>query len=150
MLAEDTISIPEGAADIALLRLFVRLLWIYRKRKRFDFKLHSLLVFIQHLKLLNGVGGIERMLTANGVPGWVAYGAYIGEVVAPLLVIANRFVGPAALVMAVNMLFAISLAHANDVLTLGKSGGWGIELQALFLFGSVAIALLAPPSRWRG
>lgn len=101
-------------------------------------------------KVLNGVAGIERMLVAHGLPSWVAYGVYLGEVVAPLLVIANRFVGPAALVMAVNMLFAIGLAHAGDILTLRNTGAWGIELQALFLVGSIAIALQAPPARVRG
>ena len=101
-------------------------------------------------KLMKGVDGIEGMLVSKGLPGWLAYGALIGEVVAPLLVIANVFVGPAALVMAVNMLFAVGLAHAGQVLALGRSGGWAIELQALFLFGSIAIALMAPPSRVRG
>jgi putative oxidoreductase len=96
-------------------------------------------------KLLRGVGGIEQMLVAKGLPGWFAYGAYVGEVLAPLLVIAGFWVQPAALLMAVNMLFAIYLAHAHEIVALGRGGGWAIELQALFLFGSVSIALLARP-----
>jgi putative oxidoreductase len=46
--------------------------------------------------------------------------------------------------MAINMLFAIGLVHMHQLATLGPAGGWGIETQGLFLFGSVALALLAP------
>lgn len=98
-------------------------------------------------KLLNGVAGIEGMLGQAGLPPYLAYGVFVGEVLAPLLVIVGRFVGPAALVMAINMLVAIALAHRAELFTLGKSGGWALELQGLFLFGSLAIALMAPPSR---
>lgn len=95
-------------------------------------------------KLLNGVSPIEGMLTGMGLPAFIAYGALIGEVVAPMLVLANVLVVPAALVMAFNMVVAVALAHSSQFFTLGKSGGWALELQALFLFGSIAIALLAP------
>lgn len=95
-------------------------------------------------KLLNGVSPIEGMLTGMGLPAFIAYGALIGEVVAPMLVLANVLVVPAALVMAFNMVVAVALAHSSQFFTLGKSGGWALELQALYLFGSIAIALLAP------
>jgi putative oxidoreductase len=95
-------------------------------------------------KVLNGIGGIEARVVASGLPAPVAYLVYVGEVVAPLLVIANFWVQGAALVMAVNMVFAIALAHAGDVFAL-RRGAWAIELQALFLFGSAAVALLARP-----
>jgi putative oxidoreductase len=95
-------------------------------------------------KVLNGIGGIESRVVASGMPAFVAYGVYLGEVVAPLLLIANVWVQGAAIVMAVNMLFAIGLAHAGDVFAL-RRGAWAIELQALFLVGSVAVALLARP-----
>jgi putative oxidoreductase len=86
------------------------------------------------------------MVAAHGQPAWLAYGAYIGEVIAPLLVLAGFWVGPAALVMALNMVVAIALAHAHQVFQLGPQGGWAIELQGLFLVGSLAVALMAPPS----
>ena len=93
-------------------------------------------------KMTNGVDGIEGMLEKNGLPAFIAYGAYIGEVIAPLFVIVGLFTRPAALVIAVNMLFAIFLAHADEIFSLGKQGGWAIELQGLYLFGALAIALL--------
>jgi putative oxidoreductase len=93
-------------------------------------------------KLTNGVDGIEGMLEKHGLPGAIAYGAYIGEVVAPLFVIIGLYTRPAALVIAINMLFAIGLAHADEIFSLGKQGGWAIELQAFYLFGAIAVALL--------
>ena len=72
---------------------------------------------------------------------------FIGEVIAPLMVIFGFWVGPAALVMAINMLFAIALAHSSQLFQLSNTGGWALELQGLFLFGSVALALLAPARR---
>ena len=95
-------------------------------------------------KLLHGLGSIQDMLIAAGLPAFIAYGVLIGEVVAPLLVLANRLVVPAALVMAINMVVAVALVHATQIFTLGKTGGWALELQGLYFFGSLAIAFLAP------
>jgi len=95
-------------------------------------------------KLMHGLGPIEGMLVSSGLPAFIAYGVLIGEVVAPLFVLANRFVAPAALVMAFNMVVAVALAHAAQIFTLGKSGGWALELQGLYFFGSLAIVLMAP------
>ena len=93
-------------------------------------------------KLQGGVGGIGDMLAAHGLPPVLAYGVYAGEVLAPLMVIAGLWTRPAALLMAVNMLFAIGLAHAGDIFRLGEQGGWALELQGFYLFGAVAVALL--------
>jgi putative oxidoreductase len=95
-------------------------------------------------KLMNGVGFVEAKLADLGLPTFIAYGVLIGEVLAPLLVMANVLVVPAALVMVVNMLVAIALAHTAQLFMMAKTGGWALELQGLYLFGSLAIALLAP------
>lgn len=95
-------------------------------------------------KLLHGLGPIEGMLASVGLPSFIAFGVLVGEVVAPLLVLANVMVVPAALVMALNMVVAVALAHTSQFFALGKSGGWALELQGLYFFGSLAIALMAP------
>ena len=95
-------------------------------------------------KLMNGLGPIEGLLANAGLPAVLPYGVLIGEVVAPLLILANFMVVPAALIVVVNMLVALALAHTSQFLTLGKSGGWALELQALYLLGALAIALMAP------
>lgn len=111
------------------------------------FAVAGLMLFHGVAKLMKGVEGIQGMVVGHGLPGWLAYGVFIGELLAPLLVLIGVWVGPAALVMAVNMAVAVYLAHADQFLALGKSGGWALELQGLFFLGSLAIALMAPPSR---
>ena len=103
----------------------------------------GLMLFHGVSKLRLGLGSVEGLLVGAGLPAFIAYGVLIGEVLAPLLVLANRFVVPAALVMAFNMLVAVALVHTAQVFTLSKSGGWALELQALYFFGSLAIALIA-------
>lgn len=104
----------------------------------------GLILFHGISKLLHGVSPIQGMLASAGLPTFIAYGVLVGEVLAPLLVLANRMVVPAALVMAFNMVVAVALAHTSQLFTLGKTGGWALELQGLYFFGSLAIALMAP------
>lgn len=93
-------------------------------------------------KLQSGVGGIAGMLSGHGLPAFLAYGAYLGEVVGPVLVIIGLFTRVGALLMVGNMLVAFALAHMGDLFSLGQMGGWALELQGMFLFGSIAVALL--------
>lgn len=93
-------------------------------------------------KLIGGVEPIAGMLSAHGLPPVLAYGAYIGEVIAPLFLLVGLYTRAAALVVAINMLFALGLAHTDQFFTLAKTGGWALELQAFFLFTALAIALL--------
>jgi putative oxidoreductase len=95
-------------------------------------------------KITGGISGIEGMLTSHGLPAFIAWGAYIGEVLAPILLIVGFYSRIAAVVIAFNMVVAIALAHANDLFTLGKQGGWALELQGMFLFTAIAIALIGP------
>ncbi len=105
----------------------------------------GLMLFHGVAKVLHGVGPIAGMLGALGLPGVLAYGSLLGEVVAPLFVLSGYFVAPAALVMAGNMVVAVLLAHLPQLLSLNpNTGGYALELQAFFLLGSIAIALLAP------
>ncbi|HKO88119.1 MAG TPA: DoxX family protein [Burkholderiales bacterium] len=94
-------------------------------------------------KLQNGIEPIMGMVTGMGMPAELAYGVYIGEVLAPILVIIGLWTRPAALIMVVNMLAAVYLAHMPQLASLNeKSGGWALELQGMFLFSALAVALL--------
>jgi putative oxidoreductase len=101
-----------------------------------------LMLFHGIAKIRFGVGGIAEMVRAAGGPGAFAYLVYVGEIFAPLLVIFGLWTRPAALVVVVNMLVAVALVHAEDLVKLGQTGGWRLELQAFYLFGALAIALL--------
>jgi len=95
-------------------------------------------------KLKGGVGGLSGMVTAAGLPAFFTYGVYVGEVLAPILVLLGWYSRIGAALIAINMLFAISLAHRADLFALGQSGGWALELQGMFLFTAIAVALLGP------
>ena len=85
---------------------------------------------------------IVGMVTQAGLPSVLAYGVYIGEILAPVLLIIGVWTRLAALVVAVNMVVAVMLAHVPQLFSLGKQGGYALELQAMYLFAAVAVALL--------
>jgi putative oxidoreductase len=93
-------------------------------------------------KITGGAAGIFGMFTKAGLPEYLAYAVYVGEVLAPLLLIVGVWTRPAALVIVINMVVAIWLAHMGDLFTLTRQGGWSLELQGMFLFGALAVSLL--------
>ncbi len=103
-----------------------------------------LMLFHGIAKLRYGVSGIEGMVTSHGLPGFLAYGVFVGEVLAPLLVIFGFYARIGGLIIAVNMVVAIALAHGSQLFDIGKSGGWALELQGFFLLTALAVALLGP------
>jgi putative oxidoreductase len=103
-----------------------------------------LMLFHGVAKLVHGVGGIQNMLAGQGLPEFLAFGVFLGEVVGPLLVIAGYQLRIGALLIIINMLFAIGLAHMGEIFALSSHGGWKIELQAFYLFTAVAVLFLGP------
>ena len=95
-------------------------------------------------KLTGGIGFITDTVTGVGLPAFFAYAVYLGEVVAPLLLIAGWYSRIGAAVIAINMLFAIGLVHGAEFFTLNQSGGWALEVQGMFLFTAIALVLLGP------
>lgn len=95
-------------------------------------------------KLMYGIDWLDGALTAAGLPTFFKYGVYIGEIVAPLLVIAGYYTRIGAWLIAVNMLFAIGLAHWGELFAFGESGGLAIEKQYLFLIVAIVVALIGP------
>jgi putative oxidoreductase len=95
-------------------------------------------------KVRSGIGGITGMVTQMGLPAMLAYGVYVGEVVAPIAVIAGWYARVGAALIAINMVFAIVLAHRSQLTDLSNNGGWALELQGMYLFTAVALAMLGP------
>lgn len=85
---------------------------------------------------------ISRELAKIGLPAIVAWGVYFGEVLAPLMIIFGVFARIGGLMVAVNMVFAVVLAHSHELMALSKTGGWALELQGFYFFCGVAIFLL--------
>jgi putative oxidoreductase len=96
-------------------------------------------------KLKGGIDPITGMVQAQGLPGVFAYGVYIGEVLAPILMILGYYARVGGALVAINMLVALLLVHRAELFALSpQSGGWAIETQALMLFGAIAVMLLGP------
>lgn len=102
------------------------------------------LLMLSHglFKIGTGPGFVVGLVEGLGLPGVLAYFVYVGEIVAPLLMIVGFWTRPAALVVAINMVVALVLVHTGHFFSMTKQGGWALELQGLFLFGALAVALL--------
>jgi putative oxidoreductase len=126
--ATDRVATKDTAPDVArlLLRLSLGLLIL----------LHGI------SKIRGGPGFILDVVDQAGLPHPFGYLVYVGEVVAPLLVIVGLWTRVAALVIAINMIVAVLLVHTGQLLQLSPEGGWALELQGLFLTVPIAIALL--------
>jgi len=101
-----------------------------------------MMIFHGWHKLIGGIDYIQGLLTQHGLPGFIGYGVFIGELVAPLLIILGIFTRPAALVFSFTMLAAYLLIDPGKVLMLTKVGAWGAEDMAVYFFAGLAIAFL--------
>lgn len=93
-------------------------------------------------KIMAGPGFVISAATQAGLPAAIGYLVYLGEVIAPILLIVGIWSRLAALIIAGNMAFAIFLVHMKQLMSLSDTGGWALELQGMFLFSALALVLL--------
>lgn len=101
-------------------------------------------------KIDGSLGFIGGSLVSQGLPSFLAYGVYIGELLAPILIVLGLYTRAAGILVVINMLFVFGLVHMDQLFSLGRSGGWALELQGLFLLGGLAITLLGAGSHSLG
>jgi putative oxidoreductase len=100
------------------------------------------MVILHGLHKLGNPGSIQFIggkLASLGLPEFMAYGVFVGEVIAPLLIIAGFYSRLGSLLVAVNMVFALVLVHSHQLLLLNNQGGWQLELQGFFLVTALAL-----------
>ncbi|MEA3491080.1 MAG: DoxX family protein [Campylobacterota bacterium] len=102
----------------------------------------GLLLFHGVDKILHGIGYIESLLKIEGLPPYLAFGVYVGEILAPLMLLVGWRSRWWASIIAFNMAVAIYLVHSKSLLTLGSHGSWSLETPVLFLMGALAIIFL--------
>jgi putative oxidoreductase len=90
-------------------------------------------------KLINGIDFLGDLLSKVNLPPLLRYGVFIGEIIAPILLVIGYRTRIAALFVAFNMFMTVFLAHRNLIFTIKSSGSWAIELNALFFFGALAL-----------
>jgi len=102
------------------------------------------LLFHGIAKLQGGIDGIVQGVTGLGLPAFIAYGVYVGEVLAPMLLILGFYSRIGALLVAINMIFAVVIAHRADLFKVAEHGGWALELQGMYFVTAIALALMGP------
>lgn len=92
-------------------------------------------------KIQNGVSGTMGLIENAGLPAALGYLIYIGEVLAPLMLIAGFRSRLGALLVAGTMAFVMVFIQPDKFGQITPTGAWGLEVQGLFLFGSMAILI---------
>jgi len=100
-----------------------------------------LILFHGIYKVIHGLDGVKAMLSNAQLPEILAYGVYLGELIAPIFIILGLYARVASLVLAFNMLVAIFLAY-GFTFSLAKYGGVSFESPLIFFIMSIVVALL--------
>lgn len=107
-----------------------------------------ILLFHGLAKLQGGIAWMAEPLGAIGLPAWIAYGVYVAEIVAPVLLIVGVLTRFAALTICIDMVMAVILVLRDRVFTINpQGGGWAIELEVL-IFVAALTTLLAGGGRF--
>ncbi|MDG5491298.1 DoxX family protein [Psychroserpens sp. SPM9] len=90
-------------------------------------------------KFINGIDFIKNLLTQYDLPAFFGYGIYVGEIIAPALIIIGFRTKLAGLVFAFNCLVAIVMVQLPNLLKLNEFGGWAIG--PIFIYMMFGFAL---------
>ncbi len=106
-------------------------------------------------KLYFGIDFIKKLLAEKEMPTFIAYGVYIGEVVAPVLLIAGIRSRIAGLIFSFNCLTAILLVQSGNINKMNEFGGWALELLFIYMvvglsfyFSGAGKYALSTNNRW--
>lgn len=102
----------------------------------------GLLILHGFHKLAHGPGEVVGMLAAHGVPGFLGWGVYLGEVVGPALILLGVYARVGGLLVLANMVVAVLVTRGLHIFGLNDYGGLGIELEAFYGIGGLCIAML--------
>ena len=104
--------------------------------------LGGLLLFHGWHKIHAGIGFILGMLSEHGVPAFIGYGIYIGEVVAPILIILGICCRLSAISVIGTMLVAWLLVDMDNTFHLNDVGAWALEDLMFYIMMSVVLLFL--------
>lgn len=90
-------------------------------------------------KIFHGIEFIENMFRENGLPAFFAYAVFIGEVLAPIMIILGYRTRIFSLIIVINMLVIIFMVKSDLLFSFAQTGAWELELQGLYLFGALAL-----------
>ena len=101
------------------------------------------ILFLLHgiAKIKGGTGFIEEQMVKNALPSQLAYLVYMGEVIAPVMMIVGFRTKLAAFIIMGTIGFIIFLTGMDKFGQLTQVGAWALEVQALFFTGALALFL---------
>jgi putative oxidoreductase len=101
-----------------------------------------LLPFHGIAKLIQGIDWIGGLLAGISLPSFIKYGVFIGEIIAPVLLLIGFRTRIAAMFVCFNMFMAVLLAHRHEIFTIKPSGAYTIELDLLYFLGALALVFM--------
>lgn len=90
-------------------------------------------------KFIFGNDFIATLLVQYGFPSVFSYAVFVGEIIAPILIIIGFRTKQAGLVFAVNCFIAILMVQLPNLLNLNNSGGWAIDLIFIYMMFGIAL-----------
>jgi putative oxidoreductase len=93
-------------------------------------------------KLRFGLGDVVPALERAHIPATAGHLIYLGEVVAPIMMIVGLWTRPAAVIVSATMLVALVLGHPREVFQMTNHGGLLLEVQWMFFTGALTVALI--------
>jgi putative oxidoreductase len=101
----------------------------------------SLMLFHGVHRLLTGLDPVRSMLVAHKLPESLAYIAYLGEFVGPILIILGLFTRVGAFLIALEVLALVVLSGIPQVAAMAPDGAYALEVEALYFAGALALML---------
>ena len=101
--------------------------------KNKDFGLLVLRLTIGLLMLPHGInkllhadafGYVQSTLVAKGLPTFIAYGVYLSEIIAPIMIVLGFRTRLAALIMVLGGISTLFLAYGGQITAVTAHGGW--------------------------
>jgi putative oxidoreductase len=102
----------------------------------------GILLFHGFHKVFVEVDHVKNIVRDAGLPEFITYGNVLGEFVAPIFILIGFKTRLAAIVVAINMLLSVLIAHPDIIFSVNEYGGWMIETNMLYLLTAVALIFL--------
>lgn len=94
-------------------------------------------------KIFHGVSFIEAQFVKLSIPAFLAYSVFLGEIVAPLMLIVGYRVKIASFLVFCTMAVIFVLVHTpSELIAVNKHGALVLETLYFYAFGAVAVFFL--------
>lgn len=104
--------------------------------------LGGMLLFHGIDKALHGIAFLKGIMHVHGLPEALAYGVFVGEILAPIFLIIGWQSRVWAGVIVVNMVMAVYLTQLSALGKLGEHGAWAVETPMFYLLSALAVMFL--------